>query len=96
MICEECLNNRDDKDFISNQKICYKCIYNNKLNKSKKNKKEVNKCRICGNKIIYDESIKQRHRTTFCSEQCAIQGHKDHCKNYWTRKLKAEVPLYPI
>lgn len=96
MICKECLKDRDNKDFIASQKVCYKCIYNKKINKNKNNKKETNKCRICGNNIIFDESIKQRHRTIFCSEQCAIAGHKHHCRNYWTRNLKSKVPLYSI
>ena len=91
MICDSCQVERLVTDFINNQKICYKCMYKQKLKKSmEKRTKKKFKCRCCEKEFMQEESIKTRQRTVFCSCECAEKGHNKQVENYWTRKITNE------
>lgn len=87
MLCETCLEIREDKDFFNGNKICYKCIYKSKIKDINKDKPS-NFCRICAKEVFFDKNAKKRQRNVFCSKECATKGHKNLLKNHWTRKLK--------
>lgn len=70
MICLVCKKDRDSKDYYKSN-ICYKCVYNEKMKRYKREKK----CRICGKKI-------SKTRWTFCSNECA---EKNEYKPHWTK-----------
>lgn len=90
MNCDCCGIDRIDKDFINNQKICYRCVYQKKTTKPpKKRKKKVHLCRMCRQPITYIENLKKRQRSIFCSLECAKKGHKELSNNHWTRKVRA-------
>lgn len=88
MICDSCKIDKLVNDFLNNCNICYKCVYQEKLRKAAKKRilKQCN-CKTCGKKIIHQKDLKKRQRTVFCSEMCAILGHKHSTKNYWCRKI---------
>jgi hypothetical protein len=94
MICSECLNDCDNKDFIFGSKICYKCIYRKKTKNLKKQILEKIYCRTCHNEILRDEVNRKNNRTIFCSKDCYEVGQKFKCNNHWTRKLRKEFPLF--
>lgn len=90
MICCNCKIDKLITDFLNNSIICYKCVYRKKLEKT--TEKQIPKpsiCRTCGKGIVQLKSHKKRQRTVFCSQDCAIKGHKEMVKNHWTRKLRA-------
>jgi len=89
MICVNCKKDKLVNDFIKNENICYKCVFQKKLENSVqfRNVKPMN-CRSCGKKIFHKENVKKRQRTIFCSLECAQQGHRDQTNNHWTRKIK--------
>lgn len=86
MICDECQGDFDERDFIRNSKICYRCVY---LNKTKNNKKKKSGyvCKNCNVKFSNNENIKGKQRTSYCSLECAQEGHKHQINNYWTKSL---------
>ena len=89
MICNNCNLDRDEKDFINNQEFCYHCMYRIKLKNMiviRKPKKMF--CRTCGKEVIRIENLKKRQRNVYCSEICALQGHRLLNANYWTRSVK--------
>ena len=89
MICEQCNKELPEKDFLANQKICYRCVYRNKTKNVKKLAiHNATYCRICEKEIVLNEYCKVRQRTVFCSWECAEVGHKDQTMNHWTRKLR--------
>ncbi len=93
MICEKCLKFKNHNDFLMNNKVCYQCVYKNKLEIEKENKKK-NLCRICKRKIYVDETLKKRQRNVFCSPECALRGHKLSSQSYWTRLLRStSIPI---
>ena len=88
MICDSCKVDSLFSDFINNQKFCYRCIYREKLSKSKgKRTQRSIFCRMCGKKIIRQKDAKTRHREVFCSSECAEEGHKQQLNTHWTRKF---------
>ena len=91
MICENCLIDCKEKDFLMGNKTCYRCVYNKKKEKTKISKKNKHCCRICQNEIINSE---QNTRKVFCSQNCYLIGQRDMCRHHWTRILRKEVPLY--
>jgi hypothetical protein len=96
MICEKCKIDRGDKDFINNNKLCYRCEYQKKLKKTPKIQ-DIHKpmfCRICKKQIDHKEDLKKRQRTVFCSLECAQKGQKELNNNYWTRKLSSPKIAY--
>lgn len=95
MICGNCKTDRLVNDFINNQKFCYHCEYQIKLEKTLK-KRTLKRffCRICGKEITHIEDLKKRQRTIFCSDECALVGHKEMTKNHWTRQLRSRGIKY--
>lgn len=88
MICDSCKQERLIKDFINNQNICYRCIYRDKIKKTPKIRtKTPCYCRTCGQEVINIKDLKKRQRTVFCSEKCALIGHKEITRNYWCRRV---------
>ena len=91
MICDNCKIDKLVRDFINNQKFCYKFEYQKKISKTPKKRTSTQKCcRMCKKKIIRLDGVKKRQRTVFCSLECAEKGHKEICNNYWTRKIRKE------
>ncbi len=91
MLCENCKIDRPDKDFVNNNKLCYRCEYQKKLKKTPKNQ-DIERpmfCRICTKQIAHKKDLKKRQRTVFCSLECAKKGQKELNNNYWTRKLSS-------
>ena len=89
MICDNCKKDRIDKDFIFNQKFCYYCEYQKKReNIPKKQTKRKTLCRTCKKPVIQKKDVKKRQRTVFCSQECALIGHKELNNQHWTRKLR--------
>lgn len=88
MICDNCKVDKLVTDFINNQKFCYRCEYQKKLEKTpKKQTPKPTFCRMCGKEVKHQENLKKRQRTVFCCEQCALSGHRELTKNYWCRKV---------
>lgn len=86
MICDSCKLDRLVTEFIKNQKYCYHCVYQKKLEKIRE--KRIPKtyfCRICSKKFTHNENLKKNQRTIFCSQECAKKGHKQLINNYWTQ-----------
>ncbi len=89
MICDNCKIDREKSDFLNNQKFCYRCEYQIKLNKMPKNRKpKSNRCRMCKKEIAHIEELKKRQRTTFCSKECADKGLKQQRDDYWVRNIR--------
>lgn len=90
MICDSCKIDRLVTDFIKNQKFCYRCEYQKKIEKTTgKRTPNPTFCRMCGKQVVRIENLKKRQRTVFCSYECAEKGHKKLIKNHWTRKVRA-------
>jgi hypothetical protein len=90
MICDSCKIDRLVNDFVNKSNICYKCVYQEKLEKmGKKRTRKVNFCRMCGKEVIHKENFKKRQRTVFCSCECAEKGHKELINNHWTRIVRS-------
>jgi hypothetical protein len=90
MICENCKNEREQKDFLLNQPYCCRCMYELKLKAYKKrisSEKQHKICRNCNKEFGFDKDLKQRQRDVYCSLECALKGHIEIRNNYWTRKL---------
>lgn len=89
MRCENCKIDKPDKDFINNQKLCFRCEYQEKLKKAAEKRVDLapKQCRMCKSEIPHQEGLKKRQRTVFCSPECALQGHKLIAANYWTRNI---------
>lgn len=91
MICSNCNTERLVADFINNQKFCYRCEYQLKLEKTIEIRIErLPCCRVCGKEIVKLKKLKKRQRSVFCSCECALKGHKELSNNYWTRKIKLD------
>lgn len=89
MICDICKVERLVNDFINNQKYCFRCVYQKKMEKPPENRtKSIVLCRMCGKRVIRKKNIKKRQRTVFCSQECAQIGHKEMIDNHWTRKIR--------
>jgi len=93
MFCNECKQEKGASDFIRSDVTCYKCVYKIKCKTWKKKK---NYCQFCGQEIAHDDNLKKRQRNVYCSEDCALAGHKVISTNYWTRVLKRKMPLMSI
>jgi hypothetical protein len=94
MICPNCNRSCLAADFMKNQTVCYKCSYEmKKLGIEQKNEDLGHLCKVCGNKIILDKNAKKKQRSVYCSEDCALKGHKCVNSNYWTRKFREAHPL---
>lgn len=92
MLCDNCHIDKQEKDFINNQKFCYQCEYKLKIKKIAETRKEdTHKCRTCGKHFVLIENLKKRQRSYFCSEACAKLGHKAQLNNHWTRKIRKET-----
>jgi hypothetical protein len=88
MICVICQIDRLVRDFINNDSICYKCVYQKKIEKqSKKRTPKKIFCRICGKEIIHIENLKKNKRTVYCSYDCAEKGHRKKMNDYWCHKV---------
>ena len=87
MICEVCLVVREERDFFKESKICYKCIYKQKLSIANEGKPR-NYCKVCAKEVFFDKEAKKRQRNVFCSPECAKKGHKQLLKDHWTKQLK--------
>jgi len=92
MICEECLIDCKEKDFLMGNKCCYRCVYNKKKGKEKRKKTPISYCRICHKEIINSEDDKNP-RKVFCSDDCYVIGQKEMCTQHWTRTFRKEFPL---
>lgn len=91
MICDRCKLNKPDNDFINNQNICFRCVYNLKTQKTtEKRTAEPMVCRVCNKEIVRKTNLKKRQRSVFCSDECAKQGQKELVRNHWTRKIRRE------
>lgn len=97
MICDNCKTERLITDFINNQKFCFRCEYQKKLEKipQKRTSKPIF-CRVCGKRVIHQEDLKKRQRTVFCSLECAQIGHKTLTSNHWTRQVRNNPSLRPL
>jgi hypothetical protein len=92
MICRHCFQDREAKDFINKQEVCYKCSFELKK-RSEKKLELIPECRICGKIIPEEKDGKKCRRKVYCSTLCSLKGHKLLNESYWTRELKKEVPL---
>ena len=88
MICENCKKDLKNTDFILNQPHCYKCMYSLKCNAVRKVKSKEFKCKCCGNKFRQDETVNKRQRNVYCSNECALKGHKQQRSIHWTRVIR--------
>jgi len=88
MICENCLQIKEQNCFLKDQKICFHCVYKIKTSKKVLKTEKVKYCRVCKKELNYDENARKRQRNVFCSLECAEKGHKDLNLNHWTRKLR--------
>jgi hypothetical protein len=95
MICDVCKVDKLISDYINSTNICFKCMYQKKLEKSreKRTPKPVI-CRICSAEVVRDKNIKKRQRTVFCSDECAEKGRVELMNNYWTRKVRSGRSYY--
>jgi predicted nucleic acid-binding Zn ribbon protein len=94
MLCRNCKIDRLITDFINNQKFCYHCMYRIKLEKDGLRRVRPHLfCRICGKEIVIKENLKKRQRSVFCSNECAVQGHKKQLNNHWTRMIRRDNSL---
>lgn len=75
MICPQCKEDREHKDFYG-KFLCYRCVYFNKINLPKQKK-----CSYCKNPYIAHNLRK------FCSDKCASSSSKKKKQEYWTKKL---------
>lgn len=90
MICDNCKIDKLVTDFINNQKYCYQCEYQRKLTNSPKIRtRRLNYCRVCGAEVVHQNNLKKRQRTVFCSQKCALLGHKELSNNHWTRQVRS-------
>lgn len=67
MFCPECSNYLDEKDFMPNQTICYKCMYKRKVGEGIELRK-IKRCKIC------DVILTNSKKFSYCSEDCARKG----------------------
>jgi len=96
MICYSCKIDRNEDDFINNNKYCFRCAYRKKMeNITEKQDVKVLICRTCENEIIRKENEKKRQRTVFCSKECAQKGHEKQLKNHWTRRIRDKDTWLP-
>jgi len=90
MICDNCKKDRLLIDFINSTNICYKCVYQKKLEKVVKKRTPKPKfCRICNKEVVYLKNHNKRQRTVFCSTECAEIGRKENRNGHWTKKICA-------
>ncbi len=77
MFCDGCGQNLLEKDFLPNQKQCFRCVYKKKLHiAGMKNKK----CKECGSSVF------AASRITYCSKECAEIGSKKARHESWVVK----------
>ncbi len=89
MICDNCKVDKLVNDFLNNSNICYKCIYQKKIEKTGEMRTEKQiPCRNCGKNLIMDKNSKKRQRTIFCCHECACWGYRNLTKNYLYKKQK--------
>lgn len=82
MICPECAEDRDFKDFLGKE-VCYKCIYNAKI----KGIIKISAIPVC----VICKAVLSEGKRKFCSEECIKENNNIHNRTYWTRNIKAEV-----
>jgi hypothetical protein len=87
MICPECNLERQEKDFLMNQKECYKCSYNKKVEESKR-LRNTKYCQLCG-KVITDKL-----RKAFCSVSCGNIGHRKLRNERWLRTYQGAPGMF--
>lgn len=75
MICPECKEDRNERDFYGKE-LCYKCIYQYKI----KNRIHDKKCRECGKKV-------PEPRWIYCSTECGVLGNDKLKKQNWVKRL---------
>ena len=79
---------RLEKDFMNNQKFCYRCVYRIKVEKNSKIKPPYTfKCRACRKEVTHRAGEKKRQRTVYCSYECAEIAHNKQINNHWTKKI---------
>jgi predicted nucleic acid-binding Zn ribbon protein len=81
MECIICLVTRSSDDFYFGNKKCYKCVLKEKLQMLPIKRR---RCRIC------DSYITMTTRWSFCSDDCAEIGQKEHAKINYQQRLKNE------
>jgi hypothetical protein len=90
MICGDCGFDRSNDDYLNNQKFCYHCEYQKKIEKKvEKRKPKPIYCRICNSEVVQKENLKKRQRSVFCCAECAEEGHRLLCRNHWTRRIRS-------
>lgn len=81
MICDQCLEEKSNKDFYGSR-TCYKCIYKNKTSFIQKSNCQIKQCKLCKNTI-------PEGNFAYCSDECAKKGKELHNKNYWIHNCNA-------
>ncbi len=90
MICEACNKDFDNKDFLKNKLVCFRCIYR----ESQKNLKAPDpKCRQCNQSFKVNPEVKKKQRYIYCSLKCAKEGHLIQTQNHWTKILRKRISL---
>jgi hypothetical protein len=87
MICIHCKLDKDTKDYIMGNVICYKCVFEAKIKIIGKRKPFNLKCKICNAYIKEEKENKNRQKEKYCSVECAKIGHKININNYWARSI---------
>ena len=78
MICCQCKEDRNENDFLLENKSCYKCVYKKKLGKIK----ITRKCRVC-NELLAG------NKWAYCSDECSSAGWAKQKKDYWVNHVKS-------
>ena len=80
MICKKCSADRKPTDFLNKNGVCYRCVYNAKLEKYRD--PEPKKCRICETPIA-------SQRWVYCSNYCSDIGEQMQKKRHWTALVRS-------
>jgi hypothetical protein len=88
MFCDGCKQELEEKLFLMNQKKCYKCIYKEKLELSKK-KSNFLRCKNCKKRFL----LKKGGRRSHCSQECATAYWKRQQREFWARKAQRDYPM---
>lgn len=85
MRCNYCLKDREERDFYG-KSICYKCVYDEKMEIEMvklKNKRKC--CPLCGLEI-------PSNKVKYCSFECADIARKEQVSNRTYNKLRRYLP----